>query len=997
MATATGGRIALVVAIRADFYGRCAAYPELSRLLGANQVLVGPMTREELRRAIERPAQRAGLTVDPELVEALLADVDGQPGALPLLSTALLELWHRREGRHLRVAAYARTGGVQGAVARLAEDAYLELDPEQQEIARALFLRLADDGEDGTVVRRRIALDGLGAEREHVVAQLSERRLLTVSDGAVEVAHEALLREWPRVREWLHEDVEGRRLHRRLADAARAWDADGRDPGGLYRGARLAAANDWAAGHERELDETERAFLADSRGAAGRATRRLRALLAGLAALLAVAVVAGLVALEQRGNARAEATAAAAQRLGAQALADDDLDRSLLLARQGMALDDSLQTRGNLFAALLKSPAAIGVLRGEDALSGLALSPDEGTVAFTGADGTLSAFDTRTRVSQGSRPVTGLVVPDVGLADALRFSDDGRLLAISGIDPVLLDARTREELARLPIADGEIVTRLAFSRDSRSIFAGLWTGRRGDTRVRRYDVRSGRRLGREWYLRGLTPLVLMTTRDGRLVTSSAGRTVVRDGRSLRPLRQFPAGSEHAALGPDDRTLLLGGRDGSVRFLDLVTGEVRTAAGRHDGRVVRAVFGADGRTAVTAGQDRHVIVWDVRRAVPAETLTGHAGLISGLALSADGRTLYTSGLDGKAIIWDLGGDRRLGRPVDVGRSGPVAEIFGPPFVSAAMRPDGRVLAVGRPDGTVRTIDAETLERLKTFPAAPGGRPVMSMAYMPGGRLLVVGGEGFLVLVDPRSGAVVQRLGGHPGVALVPSFSADGRLMATADLARGIKLWTLRGGRPAGTPRSYYPPDMIDASLSPDGRSLALAKISGIDIVDVDTLRVTRTLRGSESLTYLARFTPDGRYVVGGSAKGWARLWSARTWEPVTGELGGHTREVYWASVTRDGRMLATGSTDGTVRVFDVRTGQLVGAPLTGVPDRAVAPLFSPDGGRLFTITNAGSASRWDLRPSAWARHACEVAGRTLTRAEWDAVLPGRDYDPACAGS
>ena len=128
----------VVVAVRADFYGRCAAYPELSRALGDNHVLVGPMTREELRRAIERPARRAGLVVEPELADALLADVEGEPGALPLLSTALLELWGRRDGRRLRLAAYARSGGVQGAVARLAEDAYVALDPAQQAAARAL-------------------------------------------------------------------------------------------------------------------------------------------------------------------------------------------------------------------------------------------------------------------------------------------------------------------------------------------------------------------------------------------------------------------------------------------------------------------------------------------------------------------------------------------------------------------------------------------------------------------------------------------------------------------------------------------------------------------------------------------------------------------------------------------------------------------------------------------------------------------------------------------
>ena len=175
------GRGVVVLAVRADFYGRCAAYPELSRLLGANHVLVGPMSRDELRRAIERPAQRVGLSVEPELVEALLTDVEGQPGALPLLSTALLELWRRRDGSRLRLAAYARSGGVQGAVARLAEDAFMQLDPAQQAEARKLLLRLADEDESGAIVRRRIGLAELAGERSaEVVARLADRRLLTV-------------------------------------------------------------------------------------------------------------------------------------------------------------------------------------------------------------------------------------------------------------------------------------------------------------------------------------------------------------------------------------------------------------------------------------------------------------------------------------------------------------------------------------------------------------------------------------------------------------------------------------------------------------------------------------------------------------------------------------------------------------------------------------------------------------------------------------------------
>ena len=427
-------RAVVLIALRADFYGRCAAYPELWRMLGASHVPVGPMRRDELRRAIESPAQRAGLRVDAALVDALVADVQGEPGALPLLSTALLELWEQRDGRRLTFAAYDRTGGVHGAVARLAERVYDGLDPQQQAGAQAILVRLAGVGDGDAVVRRRVPL----AELERtpgaagVLAALADGRLVIVSREEAEVAHEALLREWPRLRAWLEEDVDGRRLHHHLGVAAREWDGRGRDPGELYRGARLAAALEWSGTHEPELDAVERAFLDESRAAGERSQRRLRAGLAGVGALLVVAVLAGLVALGQRGTARDRATAADAQRLGSRALAENDLDRSLLLARQGVALDDSPQTRGSLLAALNKSPAAVGVMRGSgERMSALALSPDGSTLAAGDPAGNVFLFDTRTR----RRVRAPDVHPGEWRIARLAFSPDGRKLAVAHDKP----------------------------------------------------------------------------------------------------------------------------------------------------------------------------------------------------------------------------------------------------------------------------------------------------------------------------------------------------------------------------------------------------------------------------------------------------------------------------------------------------------------------------------------------------------------------------------
>ena len=450
----------------------------------------------------------------------------------------------------------------------------------------------------------------------------------------------------------------------------RAWDADDRDPGGLYRGARLAAALDWAAGHDRELDETERAFLHDSRRASGRAQRRLRFVLAGVASLLVVAVVAGALALEQRGNARDEATVAAAQRLGAQALVEDELDRALLLARQGVALDDSVQTRSNLFATLLKSPAAIGVLRGDGRwVLALDLSPDGRRLAFIDIEGQLRVVDTATRrVVAGPTQVDQLSFFGPAL-EVLRFSPDGSRLVVGGGWGAILDAATLRLIAHL--AAPVEVDRVAFSPDGRTVLAAVDRPPGNATSLQPFDARNGRALAPPRYVsrrsESVTPIFMS---DGaRVVTSvEGGPTVIRDARTLRPLARFAAGGATAALGPDDRTLLLGGSDGTVRFLDLATGRVRRASGRHVGAVVRATFGASGRIAATAGEDKRVIVWDVVAAAARDTLDGHAGQITGVEISPDGGTLYSSGFDSRVVVWDLAGARRLGRPFSTGSEG-----------------------------------------------------------------------------------------------------------------------------------------------------------------------------------------------------------------------------------------------------------------------------------------------------------------------------------------
>ncbi len=268
------GRITIVLALRADFYSHCAQYPPLRQAIAEHQEYIGQMTREELRRAIEEPAGRGGWQFEPGLVDLMLSDVgagavhDQEPGALPLLSHALLATWERRRGRMFTLAGYRATGGVRGAIAETAESVFTDqLDQHDQRLARDIFLRLTELGEGTEDTRRRARLTELVPRAEEatqtraVLNTFADARLVMLSEDSAEVAHEALIREWSRLREWLRQNREGLRLHRRLTESAQSWDRSNRDESELYRGTRLAQALDWAQSRGDELNALEREFL----------------------------------------------------------------------------------------------------------------------------------------------------------------------------------------------------------------------------------------------------------------------------------------------------------------------------------------------------------------------------------------------------------------------------------------------------------------------------------------------------------------------------------------------------------------------------------------------------------------------------------------------------------------------------------------------------------------------------------------------------------------
>jgi WD40 repeat protein/DNA-binding SARP family transcriptional activator len=1031
----------VIVSLRADFYGRLASYPRFAGLLSPSHVLLGPMDRDELARAIQQPAARAGLELEPGLADALVAEVEGEPGGLPLLSTTLLELWRGSDGRRLSYDTYRTTGGVRGAVARLAERSYSGFGETEQRIARGVMLRLAG-GEGETLARRRVSLgelERIGGARL-VLAELIDARLLTVSDGEVELSHEALLREWPRYRTWLEEARIDRRVHAHLSSAARDWDERGRDVADVYKGSRLVAALEWRAGHALDLNETERAFLDASRAVTGRAQRRLWMMLAGAAFLLAIAIAGGVVALDQRSGARNEARVAEAQRLGVQALSEPRLDRSLLLARQGVALDDSVPTRSYLFEALLRGPAALRVIGGVgNPLSALDLSPDGRTLSAGDSGGNVLFFDALGGRRVG-RPYT--VLAALGGISAVRFSPDGRQLAVAvgGGFVDILDADTHRYLRRLfpaPPSSGEInnpwvLGSIAFSPDSREVWADVIRNQKQGSSgyIMRWDARTGRGLGAP---RRVDPTPQATLagfigRGAQVVTSSGAErtTVIRDAATLRPLRRLRGGSARTALSPNGRVLALGGADGSVRLLDLQTGNPRVGTAGHDAAVTDLRFAPDSRTLLSAGADGRVIAWNVADARRLETFTGHAGAVSRVTIAPDGRTAYSAGVDGTVIAWDLVHDRRLDRPFsspprhamvfpvdERGPGGPT--VLAPSGIDVHVAelaitttPDGGSFAVPDDAGYIDVFDSKTLTRSSRIPVSPG-RQVSAVALGPDGRTVAAttadGYLRFADLRDPRRlgpllpGPVVAAAGGYGGTWSL-AFSGDGQWLATAGLPTSIspplQVWDVRRRKIVNT--SVLDAIPTDLTFSPDGKTLAVAVTDGLgtgsalEILSLPSLRQLKKIPAPAGTS--VKFSPDGRLLAFGDGGGRVWLYDTRTWRPRGRPLLAHTAAVATVNFSPDGQTLATTSDDGMTRLWDLPSGRPIGTALPGLAQRYVAAAFVDDGTHLVTLDDNGRGDLWDIQPPSWARRACAVAARTLTRAEWNDALPERTYAPAC---
>jgi WD40 repeat protein/transcriptional regulator with XRE-family HTH domain len=997
----------VVLGMRADFTGRCLDHPELAAVFAAGLFVLRPMTVRELRESITRPARQAGLVLAPGLVQLLLRDVglrsdptaasqraDGAPGpadrdesapappgALPLLSHALMAAWQRRDGRTLTIAGYERSGGIQGAVARTAETGFARLHPAEQTMIRQALVRLVQLGDGSEETRRRlnrtVLLEQLADPAAAVVAldAFVRARLITVDRDTVEITHEALLHVWPRLRGWIHADRAGLLIRQQLADAAAEWERERRDPSLLYRGSRLSAVDEWSreVADRAELGPGETEFFQASRAeelrrqeAARRQARKQRHLLAVLAVLLVLTVTAGGLAYQQRSEALRQSRVTLSQSLAERstAMASAQPEAAMLLASEAFRTEPTTEARG----ALLSTQAQYfsGRLTGHSGpVNTVAFAPKDKVLATGSSDGTVRLWRTDERRRAA-------VFAAGGKVRSVAFSPDGRTLAAGAAGAAGGAVRVWDVTGRRAVATLSTdapVRAVAYAPDGRTLGSagsdGTITLWRATGRYRPIVTFPG-------HGEGINALAFSP--DGRTLASGGSDHTVRlwdtaGHRHPAVLAGHTAEVLGVAFAPDGRTVASGGADRVVRLWDRTKlRATATLAGTSDD--VNAVsFTPDSTTVIGAGGDGAVRLWDVRSHQITTTLSGHTDYVLGVALDPRGTLLATAGFDESVVLWDLSRSALTARPF--------TEVW-----HAAFSPGGRVLAAADADHTVRLWDVPGRRPLGVLRGHKGA--VFSVAFAPDGRTLASAGSGGTVrLWDVAGRRPLGVLRGHKGAVFSVAFAPDGRTLASAGPDGTVRLWDVARRQLLATLTGHT--DFVNAvAFSRDGRTLASASDDlTVRLWDVPRRLPLATLTGHTGAVRAVAFAPDGRTLASSGNDGTIRLWDyARHRAAAT--FTGHTGAVRGLAFSPDGRTLASSGNDRTVRLWDLpERGPL--ATLTGHTSAVWGVTFAPDGRTLASSGIDGSVRLWNPDVGARAADVCRLT-RAPAGPRWQQLMP-----------
>jgi WD40 repeat protein/serine/threonine protein kinase len=1001
-------RLRVVITIRADFYDRPLLYPGFNEWLRNRTEIILPLNTADMEQAIVGPVQSISIRYEVGLVAHIIAQIGSQPGALPLLEYTLTELFERREGFALTRQAYDASGGVLGALSHRADEVYNQLDAASQRAAQQLFLRLVRIDQTAKDTRRRVALTELNSISpdktisRQVIDAFARYRLLILDyetatrTPTLEIAHEAIIRVWPKLRDWLESGQEELRLHQRLSVAAADWVNNHRDSSYLASGSRLAQFEPLGVSSVIRLNDDEFAFLWNSVQARQRSTNRRRLLMGALAIIAIVALGLAAFALDRQNAALLERDRADEQtrlsrsrELAVTALTNvDRVDLSLLLGVEALNTADTFEARNSLLSLIQRHPRLERFLGEQpDSLRAVAYSPDGSRIAFAGRADAITlqnsdgsnlnlvghtdwvndlAFDPQDRwlasassdgtirlwnISSGS-PAHDPLPVSAPVWSAV-FSPDGRWLATGdGSGQITLWNTSDWSTKAVFIGHTDIVFSLAWSPDNLRFVSGS-----ADSTVRLWDVTTGKPIGEPLTGHRNSVLSVSFSPLGGVFASSGADATLRfwtsDGEILGSIETGHTNwVRHIAFSPDGSRLVTTSADGTLRLWNAETGEPQESPlAAHTDAIWDAAFSPDGSRLISVSTDRTALLWKVDPLIAfAHPLASNPSDILTLAVSPDGARFATAGgsdgLDSNIHIWNTTSGNEL----------QTLQEHNLYITSLAWTPDGNTLISGSGDGAINIWNLADGTLRQTL-QQPNSSQYLLLSVHPNGKLLASGDDdGTLVIWDLATGAQVKIIANaHTDRILSLTFSPDGHDLASGGGDALVHLWdTASGWANAGTFTGH-----------------------------------------TDGVTALA-FAPDGKSLASASRDTTILLWDIASKQQIGAALEGHTDWITGLAFTTDGQILASSSQDNTINLWDMQAeASSLGAPLVGHTDWVNALAFVPGTHHLLSGGQDGNLMTWNLTQNLWHTLACSLANRNFTESEWARYFASEPYRETCS--